>query len=162
MPFAHFLSLFSVSSVSIVISVLLEEWWINASFPAGVPLASYLVVTDYTFLCKKAVRAWYWPYNYVWCWGKKICAAFPPHIIPILSLVSSTTKQLCFLRLLPVCASHYRLVFMPSITIHKLFFVYSISRYFVSIYSFIEGPKDMQANLPFASMLLATWTVATR
>ena len=51
---------------------------------------------------------------------------------------------------------------MPSLTFRKLFFVYNISGHFVSIYSFIEVPKAIQANLHFASTLLATWTVATR
>jgi len=40
MHFGHFLTLFSVSSFSIVFTVLLDDCWINASFPVGVQLAS--------------------------------------------------------------------------------------------------------------------------
>jgi hypothetical protein len=90
MPFAHFLTLFSVSSVSIVITVLLDDWWINAFFTVGVPLASYLVGTEYALLCEKAAREWYWPCVYVWCWGQKFVQPFLHSLIPILSLVNST------------------------------------------------------------------------
>jgi hypothetical protein len=51
---------------------------------------------------------------------------------------------------------------MPSVTFPKLFFVYSNSSYFVNIYSFREVPKPMQANLLFATTLLANWPVAIR
>ena len=51
---------------------------------------------------------------------------------------------------------------MSSVTFPKPFFVYSNTRYFVSIYSFIEVPKSMQTNLLFASTLLANWPVAIR
>jgi hypothetical protein len=54
MTSAHFLTLFSVSSVSIVITILLNDWWTSASYPFGVPLASYLVGTEFAILYDKA------------------------------------------------------------------------------------------------------------
>lgn len=161
-PFAHFLTLFSVSSVSIVITVLLDDWWINISFPVAVPLASYLVRTAYAFRYEKVASAWYWPCTYVRCWVQKFVQPFLHSLIPILSPLSSKAKGLCFFDLWPVFASNYNFVVMPSVTFPKLFLVYSNSRYFVSIYSFIEVPKAMQTNLLFANTLSANWPVAIR
>ena len=82
MSSAHFLTLFSIRSVSIVITVLLDDSWISASFLVGVQLASYLVSIEYAFLYEKAARAWCWPCTYVWCWYKKFVHLFLHSLVP--------------------------------------------------------------------------------
>ena len=146
--------------LSIVIKVLIDDWWISASFPFGVPLATYILGTEYAFLYEKAAGVWYWPGTYVWCRRQKIVEPFHHLIVPVLNIVRSTGKQLYILPVWPVCASDSSLVVMQSVTFPKKNFLYSKRKYFVSIYSLREVPTATQANLLFASTLLGSWPFA--